>query len=230
MNTPGFLDFWTLRFAAKGGPLTQLLSQRIGAACAYMACRLGLTPSQVTLLGGLVFMFSAWLYSCLPSGIGSALICALLFQFAFGLDCADGQLARGTGKTSFFGAWLDIATDYVRNVVIAFALMLWMVETGTLALVPAAVICMLLLSGSAVLLHTTVAQRQIKEKAELPVAGRLAIPRRIFTWMIDTPSYLLFLCLLRDAGLLLPLYLAGMGSVQLFTAIFLARNRLPGPQ
>lgn len=226
MKNLSFSDFWTLKFAAKGGPLTQILSQRIGAICAYGACRAGLTPSHVTLLGGVFFIVTATLYAWLPPGAVSALVCALMFQIAFGLDCADGQLARGTGKSSLFGAWLDIATDYVRNIVIAIVLLWWQVQSGIASLEVAVGICTLLLCGSAVLLHTTVVQRQITDKAELSFASNLAIARRIFTWAIDTPFYLVILCLLRDAGFLLTLYVAGMGITQLFTAFYLARKRL----
>lgn len=224
-----FADFWSLRYSAGGDPLTRIFSQRLGAIGAYLSYRAGLTPSQVTLLGGAVFAVGAWLYFSLPPGAASAFSCIALFEIAYGLDCADGQLARATAKTSVFGGWLDIAVDYARNVALAMALLLWLQKNQTLSLEATAGACLLLLTGAVVQLHTAVSQRKVSS-TELPITRSMQLPRRVFVFMVDTATYVLMLGLLRDAGWLLPFYMCGMGCAYLFTAIFLAVNRLPGPQ
>lgn len=47
---------------------------------------------------------------------------AALFYVAFVLDTIDGSLARILKKTSAFGAWLDVTSDFVRSALLGAAL------------------------------------------------------------------------------------------------------------
>src|SRR5919199_1802968 len=80
---------------------------------AWWASRRGLTPNQVTvaslavagIAGGFCALGQRWGY----------VVGAVLLQASFGLDCADGQLARLTGRFSDFGGWLDAMVDRLKE-------------------------------------------------------------------------------------------------------------------
>jgi len=80
---------------------------------AWWASRRGLTPNQVTLASLAVAVVSA---ACCAAGARWGYVAgALLLQVSFGLDCADGQLARLTGTFSEFGGWLDTMADRLKE-------------------------------------------------------------------------------------------------------------------
>lgn len=104
--------------AMRGGGMLTQFEQRGGAVFAYAAWRAGLTPTHVTLTGfmlGLVASAGVLLY--VPAARDGApwwpvaLAALVLWQVAYMLDCADGQLARATGTGSDAGARVDILCD-----------------------------------------------------------------------------------------------------------------------
>ena len=93
-------------------PYSVLVNRRLGRLLAAVAHRLGLTPNQVTAL------------SAVATAAGLALIAlgtattpfaglgvAALLVLGYGLDAADGQLARLRGGGSPAGEWLDHVVD-----------------------------------------------------------------------------------------------------------------------
>lgn len=213
-------DYWSLRYAAGGHFVTRHASQYAGAACAWLAQGAGLSPSQVTLLGTAAFLAGAVLFATLGDGVAPLLGCLLLFQLGYALDCADGQLARATGRTSAFGAWLDVACDHARNVALGAMVAAWLARREAAPLGIAAGV--LFACGAAVLLHTAGALRQ---GATQPAAPRGAL-RELLTALIDTPTVLLAFALLRPAPVLLGAAAAAIGLAYLVTAVRLARTRL----
>lgn len=207
MKQPSLAQYWTLRYAAGGGPVTQAISQRIGALCAWLTGGLGCSPSAVTLLGSAVFLAGALAYATLPAGWSAAVACGAMFQLAYGLDCADGQLARATARTSAFGAWLDLACDHVRNVLLACAMAHWLARSG----VPLGVTLLVagtFASGLVLKLHALGVKRSQGE----PPAERVASPgRRLVVAGFDTAFVLLVVAALRDAPRALALYATAMG-------------------
>jgi archaetidylinositol phosphate synthase len=108
--------------------------------------RLGVTPNHVTALGISVALASAWLYAYwggdkLYLVYGAAAI--LLSGF---LDAIDGVLARGTGRASRLGGFLDSVADRYSD-----ALVLTGVTAGGLCSVPAG---LLALTGSLMVSYT----------------------------------------------------------------------------
>ncbi|WP_020524298.1 CDP-alcohol phosphatidyltransferase family protein [Catelliglobosispora koreensis] len=95
-------------FAANrgGGLFTETVNQRAGSYLAYAASRLGLSPTALT-LGNLAVAFVA----AAAAVTGIPLLALVLWQLAYSLDCADGQLARVTGRTSPAGARVDVLCD-----------------------------------------------------------------------------------------------------------------------
>ena len=80
---------------------------------AWWASRRGLSPNQVTMASLAVAVVAA---ACCATGARWGYVAgAVLLQASFGLDCADGQLARLTGAFSEFGGWLDAMVDRLKE-------------------------------------------------------------------------------------------------------------------
>jgi phosphatidylglycerophosphate synthase len=119
---PGAADFFAHN--RNGGLFTMLVNQRLGAYACVPAHRLGLAPTVLT-LANLVFGLAASVAvaalatamrdgSVPAAGVGLAAL--VLWQVAYSLDCADGQLARVTGRTSPAGARLDVLCDVALQI------------------------------------------------------------------------------------------------------------------
>jgi phosphatidylglycerophosphate synthase len=112
-----------------GGLFTETVNQRAGAAMCVPAYRLGLPPTALTLgnlLIGLVASVGVIAFAPLVrDGRVSAplvgLVALLLWHVAYSLDCADGQLARVTGKTSPAGKRVDILSDVALQIALVAA-------------------------------------------------------------------------------------------------------------
>jgi phosphatidylglycerophosphate synthase len=80
---------------------------------AKLAARIGLTPNVVTSLSMALAVVTALVFAM---GTRTGMIVgAVLYYFAFVLDCVDGQLARYTRRFSTFGAWLDATFDRAKE-------------------------------------------------------------------------------------------------------------------
>jgi phosphatidylglycerophosphate synthase len=220
-----FSDFWSQRFATTGQYFfTRVISQRIGAAFAYAAYRLELSPNAVTLIGLGVMLSASLCLALAPAHPGAMWAALMLYQAGFGLDCADGQLARATQRTSKFGAWLDIATDHVRQVSILIALGVNLLGHGA----PPSVVLLALFvlgSGLTVSLHT-VAVLKAGAFKQHELAGAGALVKQLIKEVTDTPLFLMALCLLQSVPALLLLYLFGVGALCLAQSVALAWLRV----
>lgn len=84
-------------------------------AVAWVMVPLGVTPNQLTLLGALLVpAMAAAAYLLAPA---HAMPVVTVFALCFNiLDCADGPLARATGRSSLAGRYFDFAADVIyRN-------------------------------------------------------------------------------------------------------------------
>jgi phosphatidylglycerophosphate synthase len=112
-----------------GGLLSESLDQHVGARIALRAYRLGLAPTILTLLNlffGLATSLAvAALAPAMEDGRIAPIIvglCALvLWHIAYAFDCADGQLARVTGRASAAGARVDILCDVAVQIALVSA-------------------------------------------------------------------------------------------------------------
>ncbi|MGZ6271252.1 MAG: CDP-alcohol phosphatidyltransferase family protein [Candidatus Limnocylindrales bacterium] len=68
--------------------------------------RIGLTPNALTLIG-----FGISVVAAVLAGLEFWLACGLLATFGAAFDMLDGAVARATGRTSKFGAFLDSTFD-----------------------------------------------------------------------------------------------------------------------
>ena len=102
--------------------------------------RFGVTPNQVTALGLAVALVSAWLYAGWDGDRLRLVYGALTILLSGVLDAIDGVLARGTGRASKFGGFLDSLADRYSD-----AMVLSGITVGGLCSVPAG---LLALTGS----------------------------------------------------------------------------------
>ncbi|OLB78974.1 MAG: CDP-alcohol phosphatidyltransferase [Actinobacteria bacterium 13_2_20CM_2_71_6] len=107
-----------------GGLFTETVNQRLASYVCVVAHRIGAPPTALTLLNlGLGLGASIGVAALAPrmaaggvppvvAGLGAL----LLWQVAYTLDCADGQLARVTGRTSPAGARVDVLCDVALQI------------------------------------------------------------------------------------------------------------------
>ena len=88
----------------------------------FIADKKLITPNRLTLISfGLTFFTAAIIISGVK---GSLLLAAIILQFAYIVDCMDGQLARYRQTSSKFGSFFDKWSDYVKFPFVLFALII----------------------------------------------------------------------------------------------------------
>lgn len=167
-----------------------------------------ITPNQVTFLGAFSFLGVAAALIAMP-GWGGMLVAAALLQFAYLLDCADGQLARLKSMTSEVGAYLDFLIDEVKALILvgAFAVRLWLAHDDPRWLL-VGLVGMALVSIATSLTNFVrrpeYAGRDIKpgesarRKGEKPSTGLgwiLWAVQSFASWLIHYPSWFVYLAL-----------------------------------
>lgn len=113
-----------------GGLYSEAVSQPFGAAIAVASARLRLAPTVLTLINLTIGVSaSVAVIALAPAAAGGSvpgwlpgLIALFAWQVAYAFDCADGQLARVTGRTSAAGARLDILCDVASQIGLVAAL------------------------------------------------------------------------------------------------------------
>jgi phosphatidylglycerophosphate synthase len=103
---------------------SRFVNRRIGrvfAAGAFLARR---TPNQVSLASGFCSLVGIALIAVVRPSPVLALSVALLLVLGYGLDSADGQLARLRGGGSPLGEWLDHMIDSVKIVLLHSAVLI----------------------------------------------------------------------------------------------------------
>ncbi|MFI1996762.1 CDP-alcohol phosphatidyltransferase family protein [Actinoplanes sp. NPDC020271] len=102
-----------------GGLFSEAISQRIGSRIAVLARRHGLSPTALTILNLGLGLLTAFVVIAAAGPVADeripgtliGLIALAGWQLAYALDCADGQLARGTGQSTAAGGRLDVLCD-----------------------------------------------------------------------------------------------------------------------
>ena len=113
------------RQARSAGSLySQTVSNRLGTAVAAIGMRLGAHPTYLTLvnlvlgIGGSVAVMAGRS----PDRTAPLLVVGvILWQVAYIFDCADGQVARATGKTSAYGEFVDVFVDVAVQISVVVA-------------------------------------------------------------------------------------------------------------
>lgn len=90
--------------------LNRLYGAHVSPYLTVVCLKLGLTPDQVTIVGGLFGVLGVGLLF-LPIGWWSV-AGVIALQLGYVLDFSDGQVARMTGRTSAAGSYLDWLTHF----------------------------------------------------------------------------------------------------------------------
>jgi phosphatidylglycerophosphate synthase len=106
------------------GLFTESVNQYLGSYLAVAAARLGLPPTALTLLNLALGVVTSIAVGSLAGSLHSGRVPALaiglaalvVWQLAYSLDCADGQLARVTGQSSPAGARVDVLCDVALQI------------------------------------------------------------------------------------------------------------------
>jgi phosphatidylglycerophosphate synthase len=109
-------------------PISRLVYRPLSVPLATLAARTPITPSQLTLVAAALALAGAGAFA-----LGAYVVGALLTIVAAITDCADGDLARMTGRTSKMGAFLDSVLDRWTDG--ALILGLWVSNTNDFGIV-----------------------------------------------------------------------------------------------
>lgn len=196
------------------------ISEPAGAVLAFAACKLGMTPNAVTVLSGLISTLGAVAYVLVPGGVAAGGVAFVVLQLGYVADCSDGQLARAMRRCSPFGAWLDVAVDFLSDITIPVALAVAALHSGT-RLSTTIAGCVLLIYGQTLFLHTSTTKRKQGGTVDMKVSGAVFFLRLI----ADHGMFLALICLTRALFLpAIPLLMVAYGSLYSVLAIRIARN------
>ena len=125
---PSAADYYAVNRG--GGLFSEAISQRAGARIAVFAHRHRLAPTVLTVANlGLSCLVSFVVVAAAgPVAQGRmwawpvGLLALAGWQFAYALDCSDGQLARVTGQTSAAGGRVDVLCDVAGQIALVAAL------------------------------------------------------------------------------------------------------------
>lgn len=92
---------------------TEWIARPPAAVVVYALRNTRVTPNQVTFMSAIVAAAACAMFALLP-GWTWLVIAALIFEFSFVLDCADGQLARLRKIASPVGHLLDFLMDELK--------------------------------------------------------------------------------------------------------------------
>jgi phosphatidylglycerophosphate synthase len=105
---------------------TEWIARPPEAVVVYAIRNTPLTPNQVTFLSAIVAAGACAMFALLPGWLW-LVVAALLFEFSFILDCADGMLARLRKVASPVGHLLDFLMDELKAMLLfgCVAVRLW---------------------------------------------------------------------------------------------------------
>ena len=87
--------------------------RRLSKPVTALAARRGWSPNAITVVSLVIGLAAAGLFAV--GQFWAMVIGAVLLQLSLVVDCADGEVARLTGRFSRTGAWLDAVTDRVKE-------------------------------------------------------------------------------------------------------------------
>jgi phosphatidylglycerophosphate synthase len=225
-STPPLRSFVNREFAVHSPFWSRLIFERLGGILAYLFAGLRTPPSAVTLLGGAFGVLGATLLG-LATTAADVLVAGTCLLTGYTLDCADGQLARATHRTSASGAWLDVTTDAVTTCFLAVALCVALLEDGGSPLYG------LLIAGffsASRVLSLFTANRVSGDAGGIPLTDRANRLRRVFTAAIDTPFVYVVLCSVRLSPPLLRAVIIAIALLSLVKAVVSARHHFSAPR
>lgn len=117
------------RYTRDSFAFTRMVSQRLGAVVTVIGLPRNWRPASVTIAAAALGLVTSAMVVLLGGGPVAAVVAVVGWQAAYALDCADGQLARASGRTSEAGAALDLSGDWLSRLGVMAALLV-AVERG----------------------------------------------------------------------------------------------------
>ena len=160
--------------------------KRIGEPIALLFGRLGFTPDALTVVG-----FGIVVAAAFAAAAGQWVLTALILIFGTLFDGLDGTLARATGKTSDFGAFLDSTMDRAGEAVIYAGIAAGAAMSGkteviglaTLALGTGSLVSYVRARGEGLGVCANIGIAQRAERAAVLIVGLLAGGLASATWL-----------------------------------------------
>jgi len=160
--------------------------KRIGEPIALLLGRIGFTPDALTVVG-----FGIVLAAAFAAAAGQWVLTALILIFGTLFDGLDGTLARATGKTSDFGAFLDSTMDRAGEAVIYAGIAAGAAMSGkteviglaTLALGTGSLVSYVRARGEGLGVCANIGIAQRAERAAVLIVGLLAGGLASATWL-----------------------------------------------
>jgi CDP-diacylglycerol--glycerol-3-phosphate 3-phosphatidyltransferase len=160
--------------------------KHVGEPIALLLGRLGFTPDALTVAG-----FGIVLAAAVAAAAGEWVLTAIILVFGTLFDGLDGTLARATGKTSDFGAFLDSTMDRAGEAVIYAGIAAGAATSGkieviglaTLALGSGSLVSYVRARGEGVGICANIGIAQRAERAAVLIVGLLAGGLVATTWL-----------------------------------------------
>ncbi len=208
------------------------VARPLAAPLVMLFSKTSITPNQVTFLGAVVFLGVIGALVAIPGAWGMV-VAALMLELAYLFDCADGQLARITGKTSMVGAYLDFLIDEFKalGLVAAFSVRMWWHHGGheewlIVGILGACLVCVAT-SLTTFVRRAEYAGEEVKpgvhkeRAAPGSLVGKLVrVAERGAQWLIHYPSWFVYLAVLDVVGVFELLPVQGGASI-VFLVCFL---------
>lgn len=99
-----------------------LITRKLSRVLTFVLLRIfpNISPNTVSVTSMLINLLAAW---CLFSpSHWTRILGVVLLQIGFVFDCSDGEVARATGKSSPFGAFLDSTFDRIKEIIVLGAI------------------------------------------------------------------------------------------------------------
>lgn len=117
----------------RGAPAySRFINRPLGRVLAAITFKLGLSPNQVTGLSALSTFSGIGLLALAEPSVGVTVSVGLFLILGYGLDSADGQLARLRGGGTQAGEWLDHMADCAKHATIHLSILLSLYRFGGL--------------------------------------------------------------------------------------------------
>lgn len=212
-----FAALWRGQFAAGGPWPTRVFSQKLGALLAWLASRAGLGPNAVTGMALLTSVSGSVVFAT-ATGVVQAFFACALWQFAYALDCADGQLARSTGCSSRVGMWWDVSCDFGSLIALSMALAWVMLGEWGLSWLIMPLVGWYL-GGRCLGLFSSTMARQWRVASQQAPAKSSSRLRGVYMGIIDTPTQLFVLAVMRFEAEALMVWLLVFGSMAMLHGV-----------
>lgn len=205
---------------SKGAPAySRFVNRRLGRHFAAAAYAAGMTPNAVTGLSALC-TFSAIAAIPFASAFLHGVAISLVLLLGYGLDSADGQLARLQSSGSPAGEWLDHVLDSAKTATIHLAVLLHLHARAVddlLLLLPLAFAVV----GN-VWFFTVILTGQLRERHAPPrTAEPAGTPAPVLRSLLVLPTDYGLLCVVFLVLTLTPLFLWAYGLLLLGCVLFL---------